>query len=182
VEHAIAGKLRPFVFPLVERWVASPVGRLRLVANDRALVGVFFPDHVRPAELIARRGASHDVLESAARELDAYFAGRRRSFSTPLAPRGTQFQRAVWEALLGIPFGETRSYAQLAAELGHPRAVRAVGSANARNPLAIFVPCHRVIGKDGALSGYAGGTATKRWLLDHERGARPIALAGVEAV
>jgi methylated-DNA-[protein]-cysteine S-methyltransferase len=163
---------------LVETLFPSPVGTLRLVASDTALVAVLFPAHRRPPQLTAQADASHashafhDVLEQATRELEEYFAGRRRTFCTPLDPQGTEFQRAVWDALCTIPFGQTRSYAEQATLLQRPSAVRAVASANGRNPLSIFIPCHRVIGKRGTLSGYAGGLATKRWLLDHERGAR----------
>jgi methylated-DNA-[protein]-cysteine S-methyltransferase len=159
---------------LVETLFPSPVGTLRLVASDTALVAVLFPAHHRPPRLSAQADASHashDVLELATRELEEYFAGRRRTFRTPLDPQGTEFQRTVWDALCTIPFGQTRSYAEQATLLERPSAVRAVASANGRNPLSIFIPCHRVIGKGGTLSGYAGGLATKRWLLDHERGA-----------
>jgi methylated-DNA-[protein]-cysteine S-methyltransferase len=108
------------------------------------------------------------VLAQTAKQLDAYFAGVREIFDLPLAPRGTPFQHAVWRALAQIPFGETRSYSDIAKAVGRASAVRAVAAANARNPLSIIVPCHRVIGKDGTLSGYAGGIETKRWLLAHE--------------
>jgi methylated-DNA-[protein]-cysteine S-methyltransferase len=109
------------------------------------------------------------VLDRAARELDEYLAGTRRSFDLPLAPRGTPFQRAVWEALTAIPYGTTATYAQLATAVGRPAAVRAVGQANGRNPIAVVVPCHRVVGADGSLTGYAGGTDRKAALLDLER-------------
>ena len=101
----------------------------------------------------------------AAEQLHAYFAGRRRQFELPLAPQGTEFQRAAWQALAKIPYGETRSYAQQAAGLGRPAATRAVGAANGRNPLPIVLPCHRVIGANGALTGFGGGIEVKRWLL-----------------
>jgi len=104
-----------------------------------------------------------------ATQLAEYFAGDRRAFDLPVAPRGSEFQELVWRALVEIPFGETRSYGQLARSIGQPTASRAVGAANGRNPIAIIVPCHRVIGATGALTGYAGGMAAKRWLLDHER-------------
>jgi methylated-DNA-[protein]-cysteine S-methyltransferase len=113
-----------------------------------------------------RRG---DVLRRAAAQLTEYFAGQRRAFDLPLAPRGTGFQRLVWEALTRIPHGETRSYRELACSLGRPSACRAVGAANGQNPISIIVPCHRVIASNGDLTGYAGGLAAKRWLLDHER-------------
>lgn len=113
--------------------------------------------------------ADRCVLDCAARQLDEYFAGRRRVFDLPLLTVGTPFQRAVWELLTEIPFGETRSYAWLAAQLGHPRAVRAVAAANRANALSIFIPCHRVVGSDGSLTGYAGGLAAKRLLLGLEQ-------------
>lgn len=113
--------------------------------------------------------ADRCVLDRAVRQLDEYFAGRRRVFDLPLLTVGTPFQRAVWELLTEIPFGGTRSYAWLAAQLGHPRAVRAVAAANRANALSIFIPCHRVVGSDGSLTGYAGGLAAKRLLLGLEQ-------------
>jgi methylated-DNA-[protein]-cysteine S-methyltransferase len=108
------------------------------------------------------------LLERVAEQLAQYFAGERREFDLPLAPRGSGFQERVWRALLAIPFNETRSYGELARAIGRPSASRAVGSANSRNPISIIVPCHRVIASNGELTGYAGGMAAKRWLLDHE--------------
>jgi methylated-DNA-[protein]-cysteine S-methyltransferase len=155
---------------LVQRSLPSPLGPLRLVASDLALVGIYFPEH-RPAPAHTGTDAlRHPVLDLAARELDEYFAGRRRSFSVGLDPRGTAFQRAVWQELAGIGFGERRSYADIARALGNPQAVRAVGAANGRNPLSIVLPCHRVVATGGALTGYAGGLAAKQWLLAHEAG------------
>jgi methylated-DNA-[protein]-cysteine S-methyltransferase len=150
-----------------ERFIASPVGTLQLVAGDEALLGVHFTPKRAPAPR-PERAASDDLLNLAERELNEYFAGRRTRFSMPLAPRGTDFQRSVWRALEAIPFGETRSYADIAAAVGRPRAVRAVGAANGLNPIAIVIPCHRVIGADGTLTGYGGGLDNKRWLLTHE--------------
>ncbi|HEY3356211.1 MAG TPA: methylated-DNA--[protein]-cysteine S-methyltransferase [Polyangia bacterium] len=151
---------------LVQKLMPSPLGALRLVATDAALVGVYLPAQAGvPAEDVA----SHPVLDQTARELDEYFRGERRAFTTPLAPHGTPFQLAVWQALAAIPFGEVRSYAALAQAVGRPRAVRAVGAANGRNPLSIIVPCHRVVAAAGALTGYAGGLPAKEWLLAHER-------------
>jgi methylated-DNA-[protein]-cysteine S-methyltransferase len=109
------------------------------------------------------------VLEEACCQLDDYFAGRRTSFDLPLDLQGTPFQQDAWRALAEIPFGETRTYAQQAGRLGRPSASRAVGAANGRNPLSIVLPCHRVVGSDGSLTGFAGGLETKRWLLEHER-------------
>ncbi len=146
--------------------VSSPVGPLHLIAHERALTGVYFRT---PIALDAGPSSGRSMLERAARELDEYFAGRRRTFSVPLEATGTPFQLRVWRALSAVPFGETRSYSEIAAAIGHPRAVRAVGAANRANPHAIMVPCHRVIGADGTLTGYGGGLANKTWLLAHER-------------
>jgi methylated-DNA-[protein]-cysteine S-methyltransferase len=163
---------------LVSRRLASPVGNLTLFANDDGLVAVTFPErhnHTRgTAELEASMVRRHPVLDLAAAELAEYFAGKRKVFRTPLRPAGTEFQQAVWMALRAIPFGASRSYADIAQAIGRPKAVRAVGLANGSNPLAILVPCHRVIGRDGSLTGYGGGLPAKRWLLEHEG----IALAG----
>ena len=160
-----------------ERYIDSPIGMLRLVAEEGVLVGVFMQEHAHapaPAPagepVVAEQG--EPVLEEAARQLAAWFAGERTTFDLPMRPRGTPFQLAVWRALREIPYGETRSYRDIAAGLGQPKAVRAVGAANGRNPLSIVVPCHRVIGASGALTGYAGGMERKRWLLGHERDVR----------
>lgn len=148
--------------------VASPLGEIRLVAQGDALTGVYFATH-RKAQMAPRRDDRHHVLTQAAQELSEYFAGGRKVFTTALALHGTEFQCAVWQALLSIPYGERRSYAQIASAAGNPQAVRAVGAANACNPLSIIVPCHRVVGADGSLTGYAGGMAAKRWLLEFEQ-------------
>jgi methylated-DNA-[protein]-cysteine S-methyltransferase len=151
-----------------QRFVRSPIGRLRLVASDDALVGVYFEAHAPAPTLVARQVARHAILDASAQQLAEYFAGTRRAFDLPLAPQGTAHQRAVWRALAKIPFGSTTSYGELARALPRPTAARALGHANARNPLSIVLPCHRVIGRDGALVGYAGGLDRKRWLLAHE--------------
>jgi methylated-DNA-[protein]-cysteine S-methyltransferase len=144
---------------------------LTLTAQDGALVAILFEAH-RHAPVLAASGPSSDaelrVLREAQRQVEAYFAGELRAFDLPLAARGTPFQERTWTALRAIPFGASCSYAALALAVGAPRAVRAVGGANARNPLSIVVPCHRVIGKDGSLTGYGGGEDRKRWLLTHE--------------
>jgi methylated-DNA-[protein]-cysteine S-methyltransferase len=120
-----------------------------------------------------RRAGSrpHPILARAGEQLNEYFAGRRQSFDLPLAARGTGFQQSVWRALTDIPYGVTRSYREIAEAVGSPRAFRAVGAANGRNPIAVIVPCHRVIGADGSLTGFGGGLERKRWLLEHERAA-----------
>lgn len=156
---------------LVQTTLPSPVGELTLVASDAGLVAVLWEDD-DPARvrLEARtEQADHPVLAEAKAQLAAYFAGERQDFTVPLDFRGTPFQRDVWAALLTIPFGETRSYADIARAVGRPTAFRAVGAANGRNPISIIAPCHRVVGANGALTGFAGGLAAKTWLLDHER-------------
>jgi methylated-DNA-[protein]-cysteine S-methyltransferase len=157
---------------LFQKLVPSPLGTLRLLATDEALLGVYFPEHRRAPACAAREVTSHVVLELAAHELHEYFYEGRRTFATPTAAPGTDFQRAVWRALTAIAFGERRSYAELAQSIGRPSAARAVGAANGQNPLSIFVPCHRVVATNGALTGYAGGLAAKRFLLEHERATR----------
>lgn len=153
------------------RRVESPVGVLTLVAFEGALRALSFETQRHaPAPVPDGPASAEDleVLENAERQLRAYFAGQLRAFDLPLAARGTPFQQRTWTALRAIPFGESRSYAALALAIGSPRAVRAVGGANARNPVAIVVPCHRVIGSDGSLTGFGGGEDRKRWLLAHE--------------
>lgn len=148
--------------------IDSPIGALLLTSDGEALTGVFMEEHrhgPRPDDGWRRDGAP---FAAAREQLAAYFAGERTGFELPLAPSGTAFQRRVWEELRRIPFGETISYAELARRVGDPRAVRAVGGANGRNPLSVVVPCHRVIGADGSLTGYGGGIERKRWLLGHE--------------
>lgn len=158
------------------RVVASPIGPLALVAADGALVGVYLDGHHHRVPAGAHPDDGDPVLGEAATQLDAYFAGRLERFDLPLRPVGTEFQRTVWAALCAIPYGTTTTYGVLAERIGRPRAVRAVGLANGRNPLAVVVPCHRVIGADGRLTGYAGGLDRKRALLDLETGqGRPAA-------
>ena len=145
--------------------VDSPIGELTVVAEDGALVGLYMTGH-RPAPDPESFGERvDDALPAATAQLAEYFAGERTAFDLPLAPHGTAFQQAVWAALRDIPYGETRSYGELAAALGRPGASRAVGLANGRNPISIVVPCHRVVGAGGKLTGYAGGMERKSWLL-----------------
>jgi methylated-DNA-[protein]-cysteine S-methyltransferase len=150
----------------------SPVGRLTLVATERGLAAILWEDD-RPGRVrldVAAMVDDHPVLVETERQLEEYFAGRRKQFALTLDVSGTAFQRRVWNALLTIPFGETRSYGQIARQIGHPSAVRAVGAANGRNPLSIVVPCHRVVGSTGALTGFAGGLDVKAHLLAFESG------------
>ena len=145
------------------------MGRLRLVADDTGITGILFADDRAEVTPIDRPGPGVALLVELERQLDAYFDGALRDFDLPLHAGGTPFQQRVWEALRAIPYGRTASYGQLARQLGRPGAARAVGAANGRNPLSIVVPCHRVIGASGTLTGYGGGVRNKRWLLDHER-------------
>ncbi|HCH63962.1 MAG: cysteine methyltransferase [Deltaproteobacteria bacterium] len=145
----------------------SPLGRLRLVCTEQALVGVYFPDHAPPPAHQAEDGA-HPLLDAAATQLAEWFDARRTQFELPLAHTGTPFQQTVWTALRSIDHGQTTTYGALAMRLGRPSAARAIGAAVGRNPLSIIVPCHRVMGRGGRLTGYAGGLWRKRWLLAHE--------------
>jgi methylated-DNA-[protein]-cysteine S-methyltransferase len=146
--------------------IPSPIGPLLLIGDEQALRGLHMSPHApRPGWRSAR-----EPFATATEQLDQYFAGERVEFDLALDMRGTEFQRDVWDALRTIPYGETRSYGQIAAQIGRPDRARAVGSANGSNPVSIIVPCHRVIGSDGSLTGYGGGLPRKRWLLDHEAG------------
>lgn len=148
----------------------SPVGEFKLVASDRGLAAVLWenddPKRVRLSSM--EEDTHHPVLLEAGRQLDEYFAGKRKTFSVKLKFVGTGFQKQVWNALLTIPYGETRSYGEIAVQIGNPKAVRAVGAAVGRNPLSIIAPCHRVIGSTGKLTGFAGGLAAKSRLLEIE--------------
>ncbi|HVZ71638.1 MAG TPA: methylated-DNA--[protein]-cysteine S-methyltransferase [Polyangia bacterium] len=157
--------------------VESPVGPLTLVAEGGDLVGVYFANASHAVDPPAAWKRDERRLRPVAAQLAEYFAGRRTRFDLPLAPRGTPFQRVVWDALLDIPFGETASYGELARAIGKPSASRAVGAANGKNPLSIVIPCHRVIGADGSMTGYGGEIPRKRALLALEarvRGARLV--------
>ena len=143
--------------------VSTPIGLLTLVEEDDALTEVRFGGCPE-----AEQGSS-PLLQEAAKQLSEYFEGSRRNFTVPLRPQGTPFQRRCWDALVQIPYGQTRTYAQQAAMIGQPKACRAVGMANHRNPLPILIPCHRVIGSSGSLTGYAGGLNVKEYLLNTER-------------
>jgi len=148
--------------------VASPVGALTLVASDKGLTAILWEndDRVRLSPMTEEAG--HPVLVAAELQLAEYFAGARKAFDLPLDFQGTDFQKQVWAALLTIPFGETRSYAEIARAIGRPTACRAVGAANGKNPISIVAPCHRVIGGNGTLTGFAGGLKAKEYLLGLE--------------
>ena len=149
----------------------SPVGKLKLVANVNAVVAILWererPNRIKLAML--KCDPQQPILVETERQLQEYFAGTRNEFNLPLGPPGTEFQKKVWRALQEIPYGQTRSYLDLAKSIGSANAVRAVGAANGKNPLSIVVPCHRVVGANGALTGFAGGLEVKAKLLAHER-------------
>lgn len=139
----------------------SPIGPLKISANESAISSIEF--HKK-----AEEERPNPITELAANQLEEYFQGKRKDFSIPLSALGTDFQRSVWQELREIPFGETRSYRDIAEKIGNKKAVRAVGAANGKNPIPIIVPCHRVIGSNGTLTGFAGGLESKKWLLEHE--------------
>jgi len=157
--------------------VASPIGDLLLLGNESALTGLHFPPYRWTSALIGDLPCDDGPFRAAAEQLGEYFAGDRRVFELPLALDGTAFQRQVWAALQEIPYGKTATYGEIATALGHPSAARAVGMANNRNPIAIIVPCHRVVGRNGALVGYGGGLDRKRMLLELEAGVLTLSAA-----
>ncbi|GGU64025.1 methylated-DNA--protein-cysteine methyltransferase [Pseudomonas laurentiana] len=162
-----------YVFKMMD----SPVGPLTLIANESRLAAVLW-ENDKPGRVLlsaVREQGENRVLQATERQLREYFAGTRKHFEVDLDFVGTEFQRKVWQALLTIPFGETRSYSDIARQIGSPKAVRAVGAANGRNPISIIAPCHRVIGASGSLTGYAGGLAAKQFLLALE-GKQTLAL------
>ncbi len=146
----------------------SPLGRLLLTASAAGLTGLWIMGEKHCPSLPPDCQENPDAFRVASLQLAEYFAGNRQAFDLPLAPRGTAFQQLAWTALQQIPYGQTRSYQEQAAAIGRPAAVRAIGTANGRNPLSIIVPCHRVIGANGSLTGYGGGLDAKQWLLAHE--------------
>ena len=146
----------------------SPLGDLLLVRDDDGITGLYLPTGKHPVTPMADWTRDDTGFDDIRRQLDEYFAGTRREFDLPLHASGTAFQKRVWQALLDIPYGETASYGKTAAAIGEPGAARAVGLANGHNPISIIVPCHRVVGADGSLTGYGGGLDAKRWLLSHE--------------
>jgi len=152
--------------------ISSPVGAMTVVGGERGIRRILWEGDLGHRVQLGEesRPGRHRLVSQTADELGEYFAGERQSFDVPLDPAGTPFQRSVWEALAGIPYGTTRTYGELARSIGRPDAARAVGAANGCNPISIMIPCHRLVGADGTLVGYAGGLDAKRWLLDHEQG------------
>ncbi len=160
----------------VYRIMKSPVGELKLVASDRGLAAILWEnDNPKRVRLnLMGEDRNHPVLLETERQLKEYFGGTRKNFTVVLDFSGTDFQKNVWQALLAIPYGQTRSYGEIARGLGNAKAVRAVGAANGKNPISIIAPCHRVIGSTGRLTGFAGGLKVKARLLELERGGRPL--------
>ena len=157
-------------------YYASPVGDLLLASDGSALTLVSFPEGKAARQPEADWMRRNGWFDQVKHQLAAYFVGELTDFDLSLAPSGTDFQRRVWKALQAIPYGETRSYRDIAIQIGQPEAVRAVGSANGQNPLPLIVPCHRVIGADGSLTGFSGGVANKKYLLHHEQAHAPFSL------
>jgi methylated-DNA-[protein]-cysteine S-methyltransferase len=151
--------------------VESPIGELTLIADDGRLTGLYFPHHWYRPDAATFGQPSEAGFGEARRQLAEYFAGRRQHFDLPLDARGDEFQRSVWDMIAAVPYGQTVTYGELARELGSQVLAKDVGAAVGRNPLSVIVPCHRVVGKDGRLTGYAGGLARKRFLLDLEESA-----------
>lgn len=156
---------------LYQMWLETPIGQLTLLASATGVRRIYFPQ-LTDSDILFLDSVPHDphheVLAMTAQQLDEYFSGQRRSFDVPLDVVGTDFQIATWNALARIEYGTTATYGEQARSIDRPRAVRAVGGANRCNPVPIVLPCHRVIGADGKLTGFAGGLETKRWLLEHE--------------
>ncbi len=150
----------------------SPIGRLLITCTEAGITGL----HMEPHPTHSAAGSRHALLDRARVQLQEYFAGTRTRFELPLAPQGTEFQQTVWKQLVKIPYGSTASYGEIANRVGNPKASRAVGAANGRNPISVIVPCHRVIGANGSLTGFGGGLERKQWLLEHER---KVAVTGV---
>lgn len=148
--------------PKYSSWFESPIGFIEIIQSGEALSGIFFREEQNSEQTMS------PLLKEATKQLNEYFKKQRRIFDLPLQPEGTSFQRKVWEELKKIPYGKTKSYKELALSLGDPKKVRAVGMANGKNPLSIVLPCHRVLGSNGRLTGYAGGLWRKEWLLKHE--------------
>ncbi len=157
---------------LASATMPSPIGTLTVVVSDVGVCAVWWHDDPRPgsdAPTTSPTAAQQQLLDSTMHQLGEYFAGTRTEFDLPLDPQGTAFQRAAWDVLRSIPYGTTMTYGQQAVALGDPNKARAVGAANGRNPIGIIVPCHRVVGASGALTGFAGGLDAKAWLLEHEQ-------------
>jgi methylated-DNA-[protein]-cysteine S-methyltransferase len=172
----VTSTLNPKLADKDEWWVApTPVGHLLVVGDPEWLHFVCLPDSFEEMGMDPDRRGAPDAVDEAVRQIDAYFAHELRQFSLPLQPSGTDFQRRVWFALADIGYGETQSYRQLAERVGNPKACRAVGLANGRNPIPLILPCHRVIGSNGSLTGYGGGLDLKRWLLEHEASTGAVA-------
>jgi methylated-DNA-[protein]-cysteine S-methyltransferase len=160
--------------PTVYDTCSSPIGELLLIGDDSALRGLYMQQGRQPKDILRNLRPSAAPFTAVREQLGEYFAGQRRTFDLALEMLGTPFQQRVWSALAEIPYGETVSYGELACRLGNPNAVRAVGLANGRNPISVIIPCHRVIGANGDLTGYGGGLERKRLLLELEQGQRSL--------
>lgn len=167
-----------FAPPTSYGYAATPLGRVLVISTETELIGLYFDAHEHTPEVPDGGARESAPLTAVTSQLDEYFRGRRTAFDVPLRLDGTAFQRAVWSALLEIPYGKTSTYAQIATQLGNPRATRAVGAANGRNPISIVVPCHRLVGAGGGLTGYGWGLDRKRRLLELEGAVEPEVSSG----
>jgi methylated-DNA-[protein]-cysteine S-methyltransferase len=162
--------------PLLHTTIDTPIGSLLLVGDETALHGLYMQDGPRPKRPAPNWIGAEEPFRPVREQLGQYFGGERTEFDLPLVMAGPEFERGVWQALRGIGYGETVSYGEIARRIGYPDAARAVGRANGRNPISVIVPCHRVIGADGSLTGYGGGLERKRFLLEHESRATRLAI------
>ena len=157
-------------------WYNSPLGSIQLFSSDDELFGLYFRDGTHESSSVQKGGLPHLVFS----QLHAYFSGDLLNFDIPLNPQGTAFQQSVWKMLLSVPFGKTMGYLELAKKMGDAKKIRAVANANAKNPISIIIPCHRIIGSDGSLTGYAGGLHRKKWLLEHEQKTKQLSLFDID--
>lgn len=153
-------------------YYSSPIGIVEITGDDKSIHSIYFIED----EHSASENISSKEIRKCVQQLDEYFSGNRKEFELTLAPKGTMFQEKVWNELLRVPFGKTRSYLEQSKALGDIKAIRAVASANGKNPISVIIPCHRIIGSDGSLTGYAGGVWRKKWLLEHENGTKQQSL------
>ena len=176
LNHHAAVSVHPFIFAsekgtalkIYQTFYKSPIGFISIIATRDSILTLYFAEKSRPGD--------HDLpfcMKECVKQLDEYFAGQRKAFFLNLAPQGTKFQRLIWRQLEKIPFGSVVSYSEIARIIGKPNAFRAVGNANGKNPISIIIPCHRVVGSNGTLTGYGGGLWRKEWLIAHERGHSP---------
>lgn len=156
----------------IKSFYSSPVGTIELKSEGESLTSLIFSDSDQSSSLVLENTLLHQIFS----QLDDYFAGNLTSFNIPMEPAGTDFQKEVWKFLQTVPFGQTMSYMEMSKQMGDPKKIRAIANANAKNPISILIPCHRIIGSDGSLTGYAGGLHRKKWLLEHEQKVKQLSM------